>query len=56
MTWVYAMLSVAAVSLLSLVGIVFLAADQARLQKILLVHFLAIILGIALMALLVLLD
>jgi len=37
MIWTYALASVALVSLLSLTGIVFLAIDRARLQKILLV-------------------
>jgi len=37
MIWTYALASVVLVSLLSLVGIVFLAIDRARLQRILLV-------------------
>jgi zinc and cadmium transporter len=37
MVWVYTLASVVGISLLSLVGIVFLATDRARLQKILLV-------------------
>jgi zinc and cadmium transporter len=37
MVWMYTLISVAAVSLLSLVGIVFLLAEPARLQRMLLV-------------------
>ena len=36
MVWAYALGSVILVSLLSLVGVFFLAADNARLQKMLL--------------------